>query len=82
MTATIRKNSQGYNYRYADLEQTHRYLEETGQGYYQEVEVVDGIDYVVTICTDTNGRKFADAEAAVSLPLLERATQHRKPGVH
>jgi len=58
MSAIIKKNSQGYNYRYTDLAETHRYLEEAGQSYFQEIEVVDGIDYVVTICLDATGKEL------------------------
>ena len=55
---TIRKNSQGYGYRYSDLAEIHRYLEEIGERYWQEIETVDGIDYIVTICTDTTGKQI------------------------
>ena len=54
----IKKNSNGHNYKYADLAETHRFLEESGQRYYQEIDVVDGIDYIVTICTDATGKEL------------------------
>jgi hypothetical protein len=58
MSAIIKKNSQGYNYKYTDLAETHRYLEESGQSYYQEIDVVEGIDYIVTICLDSSGKEI------------------------
>jgi len=54
---TIRKNSQGYGYRYSDLSEIHRYLETTGERYYQEVETIDGHDYIITVCTDASGKQ-------------------------
>ena len=58
MTNIIKKNSQGFNYKYADLAETHRYLDESGQRYYQEIEVVDGHDYITTICLDELGKEL------------------------
>ena len=58
MTNIIKKNSKGFNYKYADLAETHRYLDESGQRYYQEVEVVDGHDYITTICLDALGKEL------------------------
>jgi hypothetical protein len=55
---TIRKNSKGYNYKYADLAETHRYLDEIGERYYQEIETVDGEDYVITHCLDASGKEI------------------------
>ena len=52
MTATIRKNSQGYGYRYTDLAEIHRHMEEVGLRYYQEVETVDGEDFIITHILD------------------------------
>lgn len=37
-----------YSYKYADLAAVHEYLEEKGEEYYQDVEVIDGVDYIVT----------------------------------
>jgi len=39
---TIRKNSQGYGYKYTDLAEIHRHMEEVGLSYFQEVETLDG----------------------------------------
>jgi len=55
---TIRKNSQGYGYRYSDLSEIHRFLEESGERYYQEVKVIGGHDYIVTICLDASGKEL------------------------
>jgi len=53
---TIRKNSQGYGYKYTDLAEIHRHMEEVGVRYYQEVETVDGNDYIVTHILDDAGK--------------------------
>jgi hypothetical protein len=52
MTATIRKNSQGYGYRYTDLAEIHRHMDEVALRYYQEVETVDGEDFIITHILD------------------------------
>ena len=49
---TIRKNSQGYGYKYTDLAEIHRHMEEVGFSYYQEIETVDGNDYIITHILD------------------------------
>lgn len=46
--ANIKKNAEGYGYKYTDLAEIHNYLESMGITYRQEVEVVDGNDYIVT----------------------------------
>ena len=56
MSTTIRKNSQGYGYRYTDLAEIHRHMEETGLRYYQEVETVDGEDFVITHILDASDK--------------------------
>jgi len=53
MTTTIRKNSQGYGYRYTDLAEIHRHMEEVGLRYYQEVETIDGEDFIITHILNT-----------------------------
>jgi len=58
MSAIIKKNSQGYGYKYTDLAEIHRSLEETGDRYYQEVESVDGYDYIVTHILDETGKEI------------------------
>jgi len=49
---TIRKNSQGYGYKYTDLAEIHRHMEEVGLRYYQEIETESGNDYIVTHILD------------------------------
>jgi hypothetical protein len=56
MTTTIRKNSQGYGYRYTDLAEIHRHMEETGLRYFQEVETVDGADFIITHILDSTDK--------------------------
>ena len=52
---TLKKNSQGYGYKYTDLAEIHRHMEEVGLRYYQEIETIDGNDYIVThILDDTD----------------------------
>jgi hypothetical protein len=53
---TIRKNSQGYGYKYTDLAEIHRHMEEVGLRYYQEVETLDGNDYIVTHVIDDSDK--------------------------
>ena len=53
---TIRKNSQGYGYKYTDLAQIHQCLAEVGFSYYQEVETIDGEDYVITHILDATDK--------------------------
>lgn len=49
----VKKNTQGYNYKYADLAQIHEYLESEGLRYTQYIETLvagtEAIDYVHTI---------------------------------
>lgn len=47
---TLRKNANGYNYRYTDLAEIHAFLESKGWSYYQYIEVIDGNDYIMTVC--------------------------------
>ena len=58
MTATLKRNGNGYGYKYTDLAEIHRYLESTGQSYFQEIESVDGEDYIVTHCLDESGKEI------------------------
>ena len=55
---TIRKNSQGYGYKYSDLAEIHRHLEESGLRYYQVIETDNGHDYIVTHILDTTGKEI------------------------
>ena len=56
MTATIRKNSQGYGYRYTDLAEIHRHMEEVGLRYWQEVETIDDADFIITHILDASDK--------------------------
>lgn len=49
MGNTLYKNSQGYGYKYTDISEIHKWLEENGITYYQYIETVDGNDYVFTV---------------------------------
>lgn len=44
----LRKNKEGYGYKYTDLSAIHEYLESIGEHYIQHIEVIDGNDYIVT----------------------------------
>jgi len=44
----VKKNAQGYGYRYTDLAEIHNYLEENGRKYIQKIERIDGDDYIFT----------------------------------
>lgn len=48
METTLNKNKEGYGYCYTDLAEIHRYLEANGMKYYQEIETVDNVDYIMT----------------------------------
>lgn len=48
--ANIKKNRNGFGYKYADLAQTNEYLESIGYTYYQYVETDErGTDYIYTV---------------------------------
>ena len=69
MSAIIKKNSKGYNYMFADLAATHQHLEESGMQYYQEIDVLDGVDYIVTVVTDENGKELRRSRGCrITLP--------------
>lgn len=57
MASTIRKNAEGYGYKYTDLAEIHNYLESKGWSYYQYIDVIDGNDYVMTVKVDENGNE-------------------------
>lgn len=45
----IKKNQQGYGYKYADLAQIHDYCEANDIRYYQYIEPFEGNDYIMTV---------------------------------
>lgn len=45
----IKKNAKGYGYNYTDLAEIHNYLEAQGITYYQYIDVLDGVDYIMTV---------------------------------
>lgn len=47
----IKKNQQGYGYKYTDLSEITKMLGEEGIDYYQYIEPVDGVDYIMTVIT-------------------------------
>lgn len=49
MAKLVKKNTKGYNYKYADIAEVHNFLEENGWDYYQYVEVYNGNDYIMTV---------------------------------
>lgn len=55
----IKKNAKGYGYTYTDLAQIHNEMEEQGLSYYQYVDVVDGVDYIMTVIDDGSPEKIA-----------------------
>lgn len=50
-STNVKKNKQGYGYKYTDLAQIHEYLESNNMSYYQYVDTVEGVDYVYTVPT-------------------------------
>ena len=77
---TIRKTSKGYNYTYADLAETHRYLEESGERYYQEIEVVNDTDYIVTVCTDSTGKELRRCRGCRIPPITGKGNPAQEAG--
>ena len=69
MTATLKRNGNGYGYRYTDLAEIHRYLETTGERYYQQVETENGHDYIVTHILDTDGKEIRKCRGCRIPPL-------------
>lgn len=51
----LKKNKQGYGYKYTDLSAIHEYLESIGYTYTQYIKRIDGDDYIFT-------RKYKDGE--------------------
>ena len=47
---TLKKNKEGYGYKYTELAEIHKYLEENNMKYYQEIETneLNGCDYIMT----------------------------------
>lgn len=45
----IKKNQQGYGYKYTDLAEITKMLGEEGIDYYQYIEPNDGVDYIMTV---------------------------------
>ena len=50
METILNKNSEGYGYKYTDIAEIHKYLEENGMKYYQEIQTseINGFDYIMT----------------------------------
>jgi len=49
MKNIINKNQDGYGYKYTDIAEIHRYLEQNNMSYYQYIERIDNDDYVMTV---------------------------------
>lgn len=48
MKTTLYKNSKGYGYKYTDIAEIHKWLEENNLSYMQKVERIEGDDYIFT----------------------------------
>ena len=69
---TLRKNADGYNYKYTDLSEIHRYLEEESITYWQEVETHEnGHDYIITHLVIDGEEQKPIRGCRVVLPPLE-----------
>lgn len=54
----IKKNAQGYGYKYTDLAEIHNYLESVNCSYIQRTTTQDGVDYIETLrCIDGEWEK-------------------------
>jgi len=49
MSNIVSKNKEGYGYRYTDISEIHRYLEENNMSYYQYIDRIDDDDYIMTV---------------------------------
>lgn len=49
MGNTLFKNTQGYGYKYTDISEIHKWLEENGIEYFQYIEPIEGNDYIYTV---------------------------------
>ena len=49
MSNIINKNKDGYGYKYTDISEIHRYLEQNGMSYYQYIDRIDNDDYIMTV---------------------------------
>lgn len=65
----LKKNANGYSYKYTDLASIHDYLESEGITYYQYIEPIDGVDYMYTVpifegeaAAPRRGCRLADAK--------------------
>ena len=45
----LKKNKNGYGYKYTDLAQIHEYLESVNARYYQYIDRIDNDDYIMTV---------------------------------
>lgn len=43
------KNGGKYSYQYIDIAQIHDYLAENNMSYYQYIDTIDGVDYIMTV---------------------------------
>lgn len=44
----LKKKTEGYGYKYTELAEIHRYLEENNMKYYQFIQRIDDDDYIMT----------------------------------
>lgn len=49
VTTNLKKNKEGYGYKYTELAEIHRYLEENKMSYYQYIERIGEDDYIMTV---------------------------------
>lgn len=53
----LAKKANGYNYKYTELAQINEYIESIGGSYYQYIETTDGVDYIITVKVDKDGKE-------------------------
>lgn len=49
VSTNLKKNKEGYGYKYTELAEIHRYLEENNMSYYQYTERIEKDDYIMTV---------------------------------
>lgn len=78
----LRKNTKGYNYKYTDLAEVNKYVEELGERYYQYTETTEsGDDYIHTVRQMADGTQLDIRGVKVmSVPLANKANVAQEYG--
>jgi len=77
----IKKNTQGYGYKYTDLAEITKTLNENGTDYYQYIETTENGDYIYTVLI-VDGKELPARKGAkiVSAPLSNKSNPSQEMG--